>query len=79
MASAKSRPGCSLQNNQAALRNAATSAKVQSSLFSTVSRGLLLLRMARSTSATGFIVGCRSFLAGLSKCQTFPWSRAPHQ
>jgi hypothetical protein len=29
---------------------------------STVSRGLLLLRMARSTSATGFIVGCRSFL-----------------
>ena len=46
---------------------------------STMSRLLLELRIARSTSATGFMVGCRSFLAGLSKNQTSPWSRAPHQ
>ena len=36
-------------------------------------------RMARSTNSTGFMVGCRSFLCGLSKNQTSPWSRAPHQ
>jgi hypothetical protein len=33
---------------------------------STVSRSLLLLRIARSTSATGFMVGCSSLRAGLS-------------
>jgi hypothetical protein len=44
-----------------------------------MSRVLLELRIARSTSATGFIVGCRSFFTGLSKNQTSPWSRAPHQ
>ena len=41
-------------------------------------RGRMTL-VARSTSATGFIVGCRSFFAGLSKNQTSPWSRSPHQ
>ena len=45
---------------------------------STMSRLLLELRIARSTSATGFMVGWRSFFAGLSKNQTSPWSRAPH-
>jgi hypothetical protein len=39
---------------------------------STMSRVLLELRIARSTSATGFIVGCRSFLAGLSMNHTSP-------
>ena len=39
---------------------------------STMSRLLLELRIARSTSATGFMVGWRSFLAGLSKNQTSP-------
>ena len=39
---------------------------------STISRVLLEFRIARSTRATGFIVGWRSFLAGLSKCQTSP-------
>ena len=46
---------------------------------STVSRPLLLLRMARSTNSTGFIVGCRSFTTGFFTNQTSPWSRAPHQ
>jgi hypothetical protein len=39
---------------------------------STMSRLLLELRIARSTSATGFMVGCRSFLTGLSKNHTSP-------
>ena len=39
---------------------------------STMSRLLLELRIARSTRATGFMVGCRSFLTGLSKNQTSP-------
>jgi len=34
-----------------------------------MSRHLDELRMARLTSATGFIVGCRSFFAGLSDPQ----------
>src|ERR1039458_5383111 len=46
---------------------------------STVSRPLLLFLMARSTSSTGFIVGCRSFTEGFLMNQTSPWSRAPHQ
>jgi CRP-like cAMP-binding protein len=46
---------------------------------STMSRVLLELRIARWTSATGFMVGWRSFRAGLSKNHTSPWSRAPHQ
>ena len=45
----------------------------------TMSRLLDELRIARSTNATGFMVGCRSFFAGLSMNQTSPWSRAPHQ
>jgi hypothetical protein len=39
---------------------------------STISLLLLELRIARSTSSTGFIVGCRSFLTGLLKNQTSP-------
>ena len=39
---------------------------------STMSRLLLEFLTARSTSATGFIVGCRSFLAGLSMNHTSP-------
>ena len=39
----------------------------------------LELRIARSTSPTGFIVGCRSLRLGRSMNQTSPWSRAPHQ
>ena len=39
---------------------------------STMSRLLLEFRIARSTSATGFMVGWRSFLAGLSTNQTSP-------
>ena len=38
----------------------------------TMSRLLDELRIARSTSATGFIVGCRSLRLGLSKNQTSP-------
>ena len=37
-----------------------------------MSRVLLEFRIARSTSATGFIVGWRSFRAGLSMNQTSP-------
>ena len=44
----------------------------------TMSRDLLEFRTARSTSATGFMVGCKSF-RGLVENQTSPWSRAPHQ
>ena len=46
---------------------------------STMSRLLLEFRIARSTSATGFMVGCRSFLHRLVEEPTSPWSRAPHQ
>ena len=46
---------------------------------STMSRLFDEFRMARSTSSIGFIVGCKSFFAGLSMNQTSPWSRAPHQ
>jgi hypothetical protein len=38
----------------------------------TMSRLLLELRIARSTRATGFMVGCRSLRTGLSKNQTSP-------
>ena len=37
------------------------------------------LRIDASTSSIGFIVGCKSFFAGLLMNQTSPWSRAPHQ
>ena len=43
---------------------------------STMSRDLLELRIARSTSATGFIFGCRSLCAGLLMNNTSPWLRA---
>src|SRR5580704_18844410 len=39
----------------------------------------LLNRMARSTRATGFIVGCKRFFLGLGTNQTSPSLRAPHQ
>jgi hypothetical protein len=42
---------------------------------STVSRLLLELRMARSTSSTGFIVGCRSLTTGFFTNHTSPCAR----
>ena len=38
----------------------------------TRSPGRLELRMQRSTSSTGFIVGCRSLRCGLAICHTSP-------
>ena len=35
--------------------------------------------MARSINATGFIVGCKSLLVGLSKFHTSVWFRPPYQ
>ena len=43
-----------------------------------MSRLLLEFRIARSTSATGFMVGCKSFLTGLSKPDVALIPR-PHQ
>ena len=44
-----------------------------------VSRDLLLFRRARSTSSTGFIVGCSRLAAGRLICHVSPWFRSPHQ
>ena len=40
---------------------------------------LLLFSMARCISGTGLVVGWRGMAVGLSKLQTSPWSRSPHQ
>jgi len=43
---------------------------------STVSRLLLLLRIARSTNSTGLVVGWRSLTCGFLMNHTSPWSRS---
>ena len=45
----------------------------------TISPTLELLLIARSTSSTGFIVGCRSLCCGLLYSQMSDWFRSPHQ